>query len=67
MSNDSAPQALLACQAGLGPAAVSPIAAGSAHLDSRSLFGGRSELVINHGGEEYRLRLTRQGKLILTK
>ncbi|MFZ2403705.1 MAG: hemin uptake protein HemP, partial [Methylobacter sp.] len=31
------------------------------------LFGTTREVVIEHSGEEYRLRLTRQGKLILTK
>ena len=31
------------------------------------LFQGGRELVIRHGGEEYRLRITRTGKLILTK
>lgn len=36
-------------------------------LDSRALFQGARELVIAHGNETYRLRLTRQNKLILTK
>lgn len=36
-------------------------------LDSRVLFAGGSEIVIFHYGESYRLRETRQGKLILTK
>lgn len=39
----------------------------SAPLDSRTLFAGGSELVIAHGVDQYRLRLTRQNKLILTK
>jgi hemin uptake protein HemP len=34
---------------------------------SEKLFAGARELVIAHAGEEYRLRLTNQGKLILTK
>lgn len=38
-----------------------------ASLDTRILFAGRSEVVILHGAEAYRLRLTRQNKLILTK
>lgn len=37
------------------------------HLHSAELFGTAREVVIEHAGEEYRLRLTRQGKLILTK
>ena len=36
-------------------------------LESGALFGGRDEVLIAHGGEIYRLRRTRQGKLILTK
>ena len=36
-------------------------------LCSAELFGTAHEVVIEHAGEEYRLRLTRQGKLILTK
>lgn len=36
-------------------------------LDSGVLFAGSSEVVIAHGPEIYRLRLTRQNKLILTK
>lgn len=31
------------------------------------LFAGAKELRIAHGGEEYRLNITRSGKLILTK
>jgi hemin uptake protein HemP len=36
-------------------------------LYSKTLFSEAREVVIEHEGEEYRLRLTRQGKLILTK
>ncbi len=36
-------------------------------IDSVSLFQGRKEVVIVHDGHEYRLRITRQNKLILTK
>ncbi|MDO9051388.1 MAG: hemin uptake protein HemP [Methylotenera sp.] len=34
---------------------------------SEFLFSGARELVIKHVDEDYRLRLTNQGKLILTK
>jgi hemin uptake protein HemP len=34
---------------------------------SQELFAGGRELVILHAGSEYRLRLTSQGKLVLTK
>lgn len=36
-------------------------------LDTAQLFDGRSEVRLLHRGQEYRLRVTRQGKLILTK
>lgn len=36
-------------------------------LDSAALLGARDEIEIAHQGETYRLRRTRQGKLILTK
>lgn len=36
-------------------------------LDSRDLFAGVREITIAHGEEIYRLRLTAQNKLILTK
>ncbi|QBB70279.1 hemin uptake protein HemP [Pseudolysobacter antarcticus] len=36
-------------------------------IDSRELLQGHRELVIEHVGLEYRLQVTRNGKLILTK
>ena len=36
-------------------------------LDSRDLFSTEREIIIVHGEEHYRLRLTSQNKLILTK
>ena len=33
---------------------------------SEALLGSRRELVIEHKGREYRLRVTQNGKLILT-
>jgi len=36
-------------------------------ITSTELLAGQKELTIEHNGEEYRLRLTRKGKLILTK
>jgi hemin uptake protein HemP len=36
-------------------------------LESALLFQGRRELVIHHAGQDYRLKITRQDKLILTK
>ena len=34
---------------------------------SHQLFGGSREVHIEHAGQQYRLRITRQNKLILTK
>jgi len=36
-------------------------------IDSDSLFEGAKELLIQHAGEQYSLRQTSKGKLILTK
>jgi hemin uptake protein HemP len=36
-------------------------------MDSQELFAGTREITIAHGTEVYRLRLTAQNKLILTK
>ena len=49
-----------------------PVAEGQAdspvrRLTSQDLFEDSGELIIEHAGQEYRLRITRQNKLILTK
>jgi hemin uptake protein HemP len=36
-------------------------------VDSGTLMGGRRELIIRHGADTYRLRVTASNKLILTK
>ncbi len=55
---------------------VDPVAVGSAGLLADSappliqaahLFGVGREVLIRHAGHDYRLRITRQNKLILTK
>ncbi len=40
---------------------------GPRRLSSEQVFCGRIEVVIDHAGTQYRLRVTRQNKLILTK
>ncbi|CAM0997837.1 Hemin uptake protein HemP [Rhodanobacter sp. Root179] len=45
--------------------ATSPVAA--RRVSSHALLEGERELVIQHQGSEYHLRLTRNDKLILTK
>ena len=47
-------------------AGASP-AGGDCEVDSAYLLQGRREVLIRHAGECYRLRHTRNGKLILTK
>lgn len=39
----------------------------SSHYTSSDLFKGQSEILIEHQGAEYRLRITRSGGLILNK
>jgi len=36
-------------------------------ISSEALFDGATEIAIHHGGSIYRLKITRQGKLILNK
>jgi len=36
-------------------------------ISSEVLLSGKKELIIEHAGEDYRLRITSKGKLILTK
>lgn len=52
-----------------GPADAQPqpLAAPTRVVKSDQLFGTRREVIIKHGQEEYRLRITRADKLILTK
>lgn len=46
---------------------VATNADGPRRLSSKELFGQATRLRIEHGGSEYLLQITRQGKLILTK
>ena len=48
------------------PAARSLVVKGN-RIESRELFATDREIIIGHGEENYRLRLTSQNKLILTK
>ncbi|MEW5756274.1 MAG: hemin uptake protein HemP [Pseudomonadota bacterium] len=50
-------------KSGVAPAASAPLP----QYESNLLFGAGKEIVIRHAGELYRLRVTRQNKLILTK
>ena len=48
------------------PANPAPASPAPAKVPSQALLGARKELVITHNGREYRLRVTQNGKLILT-
>lgn len=43
------------------------VIAAARSIKSKALFAGEREIVIQNAGHEYRLRLTAQDKLILTK
>ena len=52
------------------PMKAAKAAAASEHLpeyDTRTLFVGGREIVIHHAGAAYRMKITKQGKLILNK
>lgn len=49
------------------PAGASVHASTDAAVDSQRLLQGRNEVLIRHNNETYRLRHTRNDKLILTK
>ena len=44
-----------------------PAAADAKVVCTQELFGDGKEIVIDHDGERYKLRITRRGKLILQK
>ena len=48
------------------PRPVPTVPSSPPRVRSDELLRGRSELVIEHQGREYRLRITQNGKLILT-
>ena len=48
------------------PLRDAPSTSDSKRVSSETLLGAGKELVIVHNGREYRLRLTQNGKLILT-
>jgi hemin uptake protein HemP len=49
------------------PVAAAAQPAEPRRLDARELFGARNVVLIRHAEQDYVLRLTRNGKLILTK
>jgi hemin uptake protein HemP len=63
---NATPQVVPNASAGVTSAST-PAPVRVARTSSGNLFAGRRELVIEHAGQEYHLRLTRNDKLILTK
>lgn len=55
-----APRLSSACTGAVAPDVV-------LQIESSALFKGQRLLEINHAGQRYQLRLTRENKLILTK
>jgi hemin uptake protein HemP len=53
--------------AGTAASTTRSLAISGNRIDSRELFASEREIIIAHGEENYRLRLTSQNKLILTK
>ena len=54
-------------QTGNSTATTRSIVVTGNRIESRELFAAEREIIIAHGEENYRLRLTSQNKLILTK
>ena len=65
--NDIDNQTSPAAKAPALPSGLRRIAIADNQLNSRELFAGTREIIILHGADTYRLRLTSQNKLILTK
>lgn len=61
------PKPIAKSQQSAPTAGSSAIASREQQLRSRDLFGAWRELLIEHGGCTYRLRITQANKLILTK
>jgi hemin uptake protein HemP len=53
--------------AGSVPSATRSVKLNGNRIESRDLFAVEREIIIAHGEDTYRLRLTSQNKLILTK
>jgi hemin uptake protein HemP len=60
LENDKQDEAL--AEAGRTPPFENP-----PEYDTHTLFAGRREIVIHHAGAAYRMKITKQGKLILNK
>ncbi|MFY2763747.1 hemin uptake protein HemP [Arenimonas sp. MALMAid1274] len=61
------PQPVVPPQPQAAPAPATQTPADQAQFDSRELMRGAREVLIRHAGQVYRLRHTRNDKLILVK
>ncbi|MBB1248927.1 MULTISPECIES: hemin uptake protein HemP [unclassified Rhizobium] len=48
-------------------AQAAPLDVNVREYDTKTLFMGDREIVIHHAGSAYRMKITKQGKLILNK
>ena len=65
--NQPTPPADRAADPGTGPPAARPGGRKAPAISSSTLLAGGREVLIRHGEETYRLKLTSSNKLILTK
>ncbi|PST22534.1 hemin uptake protein HemP [Mesorhizobium plurifarium] len=49
------------------PQTAAPVIRTQRIVESHELFRGHNEILISHDGAIYRMKITRQGKLILNK
>lgn len=66
MTHTSRPAPPPAPHAQSDPAPREAATTAGARFNTGDLFNGAREIVIDHNGREYRLRITQQGKLLLT-
>jgi hemin uptake protein HemP len=58
---------MMTCPTSATPPAPAPQSADRHCIDSKTLLKGATALEIEHSGQRYVLRITRENKLILTK
>ena len=58
---------MMTCPASATPPTPAPQPADRPCIDSKSLLKGAMALEIEHSGQRYVLRITRENKLVLTK
>lgn len=61
------PQTTASCASSPTPQASGQLRCPPLSIGGDQLFQGKQEILIEHNGDTYRLRITKSGKLILTK